>query len=85
LIEFARSGIPAIKQSLQRNRVLFVHGEVDLPYQSRFNRCFDTISFNWQMVARRIASDLAANGWSPDLDRQTIFEAQWKPGDRTTW
>ena len=83
LVEFTHAATFSPKPILQHNRVLFIHGDVDIPYQDRFNRCFDTINFNWHSVARRIASDLVASRWAPDIERQTIFEAQWKAAPST--
>ena len=63
---------------LRQNRVLFLEGEVDLPIDAALGVCFESIEFDWRAVARRIVSDLAANGGGGSRLEQSIFQAKWR-------
>ncbi|MEY2487755.1 MAG: hypothetical protein QOH39_3403 [Verrucomicrobiota bacterium] len=82
VIHFAQAGL-GVSQNLQRHRrVLFIHGGVDLPFQTDLSRSFDSIEFDWRSIARCIVRDLVVSRCTNDVDRQTIFKGKWVKGIR---
>jgi hypothetical protein len=77
LIRLAQAGVRGIEDLLRHNRVLFIHGGVDLLFQTHINRCFDTIKFNWSTISRRIVSDLITSPCGYSFQKQTIFRGKW--------
>jgi hypothetical protein len=77
LIEFAQAGMVVLEGLLRHNRVVFVHGGIDLPFKTQLNCLFDTLKFDWTMISRRIVSDLVARCCATQVQRQMIFKAKW--------
>ncbi len=61
---------------LERSRVLMVNGLIDLPGWYPVNASIDVIEVDWEIVAKRIASDLAKSTRSP-IDAPIVFQAKW--------
>src|SRR6266403_673156 len=61
---------------LERSRVLMVNGLIDLPVWYPVNTSIDVIEVDWEIVAKRIASDLAKSTRSP-IDAPIVFQAKW--------
>ena len=80
LIQFAQAGVDTLADLLRHNRVLFIHGSVDLPFQTKLNRAFDTIKFDWPAIVRRIVRDLVASRYINHIEEQTIFKGEWNAG-----
>jgi hypothetical protein len=80
LIQFAQAGVDALADLLRHNRVLFIHGGVELPFQTKLNRGFDTIKFDWPAIVRRIVRDLVASRYTNHIEEQTIFKGEWIAG-----
>ena len=82
IVQFAYTGLGRLADLLQQTRVLFVHGGVELPFATHLNPCFDTVDFDWRIIARRIVSDLLIDFWRGGMQEQTIFKGTWRPGNR---
>ena len=83
IVQFAYTGLGRLADLLEHGRVLFVHGGVDLPFAPHLNPSFDSIEFDWRVIARRLVSDLLIDFWRCGMQEQTIFKASWRPGNRT--
>jgi hypothetical protein len=75
VLEFASEGVKAFATLLDKNRVMFIEGAMDLPGMAPF-ASFDAIEFDWQPIARRIGIDLVSGTHAPPHER-IIFEAKW--------
>jgi len=81
LIQFAQAGVHKVEELLGHHRVLFIHGIVNLPYQTKLNRCFDSISFEWSTISTRIVRDVVAGRCNNNhLGKQRIFTGKWRAG-----
>jgi hypothetical protein len=60
---------------LEQSRVLMVNGLIDLPGWYPVNASIDVIEVDWEIVAKRIASDLAKSTRSP-IDAPIVFQAK---------
>ena len=80
LIQFAQGGLQMVERLLRYNRVLFIHGHVDLPYQAKLSCGFDTIKFEWPTISTRIVRDLIASRCNGHVEKQTIFKGKWYNG-----
>jgi hypothetical protein len=80
VLQFAHKGVADFSTLLRENRVMFLEGVVDLPADMHLSGCFDTIEFDWRIIARRIVSDLIANRCTNGVQEQTVFKAKWCPG-----
>jgi hypothetical protein len=83
LMQFAQTGVGALEDLIRHHRVLFIHGGVDLPFQTQVSGCFDTVRFDWPTIARRIVSDLIVDRCTNYVGRQTVFKARWSAGANT--
>jgi hypothetical protein len=61
---------------LEQSRVIMVTGLIDLPGWHPVNASIDVIEVDWEIVAKRIASDLARSTRSP-IDAPIVFQAKW--------
>jgi len=59
---------------------MFLEGVVDLPADMHLSGLFDTVEFDWRIIARRIVSDLIANRCTNGIQEQTVFKAKWCEG-----
>jgi hypothetical protein len=78
VIRFANKNISGLLSLLRENRVMFLEGDVDLPTEAYLNGSFDSIEFDWRAIARRLVSDLVANGSTANAPEQSIFKAKWR-------
>ena len=83
IVQFAYTGLGRLADLLEHGRVSFVHSGVDLPFAPYLNPSFDSIEFDWRVIARRLVSDLLIDFWHGGMQEQTIFKASWRPGSRT--
>jgi hypothetical protein len=65
-----------LAELLEQSRVLMVNGLIDLPGRYPVNASIDVIEVDWEIVAKRIASDLAKPTRSP-IDAPIVFQAKW--------
>ena len=77
LIQFAQMDPLALWSLSQQGRMLFIHGEVGVPFRSELSRYFQSIRFDWQIIANRVVRDLVMGRYLNAADQQTIFEAKW--------
>lgn len=63
---------------LEQSRIMLTEGLIDLPGWYRVNARIDIIEVDWEIVAKRIASDLVKSTRSPI--KPIIFEAKWLRG-----
>lgn len=64
---------------LEQSRVMMTDGLIDLPGWYPVNATIDVIEVDWEMAAKRIASDLVKSTRSP-IDASIVFEAKWIQG-----
>ena len=77
LMQFEHTGVGALDLTMRHSRILFVHGSMDSPFQRQQNRSFDTITFDWRTITRRIVSDIVADRCANHREVQIIFRAKW--------
>jgi DNA-binding transcriptional regulator YhcF (GntR family) len=80
VLQFVHKGVADFSTLCRENRVMFLEGVVDLPEGMHLAGLFDTIEFDWRIIARRIVSDLIANRCTNGVQEQTVFKAKWCPG-----
>ena len=80
VLQFAHKSAADLSTLLRENRVMFLEGVVDLPSDMHLSGLFDTIEFDWRIIARRIVSDLIGNRYANAVQEQTVFKAKWCPG-----
>jgi len=61
---------------LEQSRVMMVNGLIDLPGWYPVNASIDVIEVDWEIVAKRIANDLAKSTRSP-INAPIVFQAKW--------
>ena len=61
---------------LEQSRIMMVNGLIDLPGWYPVNASIDVIEVDWEIVAKRIASDLAKSTRSP-INAPIVFQAKW--------
>jgi hypothetical protein len=65
-----------LAELLEQSRVMMVSGLIDLPGWYPVNASIDVIEVDWEIVAKRIASDLAQSTRSP-INAPIVFQAKW--------
>ena len=65
-----------LAELLEQSRVMMVNGLIDLPGWYPVNASIDAIEVDWEIVAKRIASDLAKSTRSP-INAPIVFQAKW--------
>jgi hypothetical protein len=68
-----------LAELLEQSRVMMVNGLIDLPGWYPVNASIDVIEVDWEIVAKRIASDLAKSTRSP-INTPIVFQAKWVQG-----
>jgi hypothetical protein len=61
---------------LEQSHVMMVNGLIDLPGWPPVNASIDVIEVDWEIVAKRIASDLARSTRS-SIEAPIVFQAKW--------
>jgi hypothetical protein len=61
---------------LEQSHVMMVNGLIDLPGWHPVNARIDVIEVDWEIVAKRIASDLARSTRS-SIEAPIVFQAKW--------
>ena len=61
---------------LEQSHVMMVNGLIDLPGWPPVNASIDVIEVDWEIVAKRIASDLAKSTRS-SIEAPIVFQAKW--------
>jgi hypothetical protein len=78
VVRFANRSVSEFLNLSRQKRIMLLDGEVDLPIETSLNTSFDRIEFDWRTMARRIVSDLVANGAIATTAEQSIFKAKWR-------